>query len=109
MTNVIVLKERQRAMSELALWRRVYNALERNVSPRVETLVHSDEFATMTAVIASTRQLAGSQLNAVTSRLWHLVNLPAGSDVQRLRAQVGALDRQVRRLTMQLDRDTSND
>jgi hypothetical protein len=109
MTNVIVLKERQRAMSETALWRRAYNAVDRNVSPRVETLVHSDEFATAAAVIASTRQLAGRQLNAVTARLWHLVNLPAGSDVKRLRAQVGALDRQVRRLSLQLDRDTSND
>jgi uncharacterized membrane protein YciS (DUF1049 family) len=37
------------------------------------------------------------------TRLWHLINLPAGTDVQRLRVQIGALDRQVRRLTLQLD------
>jgi hypothetical protein len=96
-------------MSDVSVWRRAYDAVERNVSPRVEAVVHSDEFATVTAVIASTRQVAGSQVNAVAARLWHLLNLPAASDVQRLRTQVGALDRQVRRLTMQLDRDTSNE
>ena len=96
-------------MSDVSVWQRAYDAVERNVSPRVEAVVHSDEFATVTAVIASTRQVAGSQVNAVAARLWHLLNLPAASDVQRLRTQVGALDRQVRRLTMQLDRDMSNE
>ena len=91
-------------MSDVSVLRRAYDAVERNVSPRVETLVHSDEFATMTAVIASTRQLAGSQVDAAAARLWHLVNLPARSDVQRLRAQVGALDRQVRRSLELADR-----
>ena len=96
-------------MSDVSVWRRAYDAVERNVSPRVEAVVHSDEFTTVTAVFANTRQVAGSQVNAAAARLWHLLNLPAGSDVQRLRTQVGALDRQVRRLTMQLDRDTSNE
>ncbi len=96
-------------MSDVSVWQRAYDAVERNVSPRVEELVHSDEFARMTAVIARSRRLAGNRVNAAAARLWHLLNLPAGSDVQRLRTQVGALDRQVRRLTMQLDRDTSNE
>ena len=96
-------------MSDVSVWQRAYDAVERNVSPRVEAVVHSDEFTTVTAVFASTRRVAGSQVNAAAARLWHLLNLPAGSDVQRLRTQVGALDRQVRRLTMQLDRDTSNE
>ncbi len=39
-------------------WRRAFDAVERNVSPRVETHVHSDEFARMTAVIARNRRLA---------------------------------------------------
>jgi hypothetical protein len=34
------------------------------------------------------------------------MNPRAGSDVQRLRMQVGALDRELRRLSLQLDRDT---
>jgi hypothetical protein len=31
------------------------------------------------------------------------VNLPAGTDVARLRTQVGALDREVRRLALRLE------
>jgi hypothetical protein len=41
-------------------------------------------------------------VGAVTARLWHVANLPAGSDVQRLRVQIGQLDREVRRLRLQL-------
>jgi len=92
-------------MTDIPGWRRAFNAVERNVSPRVESLVHSDEFAQMTAVIARTRRLAGNQATAVAARVWHLMNLPAGTDLQRLRMQVGALDREVRRLSLQLDRD----
>jgi hypothetical protein len=93
-------------MTDMPGWRRAFDAVERNVSPRVETLVHSDEFARMTAVIARSRRLAGNRANAIAARVWHLMNLPAGTDFQRLRMQVGALDREVRRLSLQLDRDS---
>jgi hypothetical protein len=92
-------------MTDIPGWRRAYNAVERNVAPRVEAVVHSDEFARMTAVIARPRRLAGNRANAVAARVLHLMNLPASTDLQRLRIQVGALDREVRRLTLQLDRD----
>ena len=46
---------------------------------------------------------------ALTARAWHLVNLPAGSDVSRLRAQIGALDREVRRLTLRLENERRPD
>jgi hypothetical protein len=36
-------------------------------------------------------------------RLWHLVNLPAGSDITRLREQVVTLDRRVRELSRALE------
>ena len=87
--------------------RRAYNTLERNVSPRVEALVHSDEFARMAVVIARTRQQTGNRANVIAARAWHLVNLPANTDVQRLRRQVGELDREVRLRSVQLDRDAA--
>jgi hypothetical protein len=94
-------------MTDTSGWRRAYNAVERNVSPRVEALVRSDGFARTTAVIARSRRLADNRVNAIAARLWHLMNLPAGTDLQRLRIQVGALDREVRRLSLQLDRDAA--
>jgi hypothetical protein len=92
-------------MTDIPGWRRAYNAVERNVSPRVESLVHGDEFAHLAAGMTRTRRAAGDRVNAIAARVWHLMNLPAGTDLQRLRMQVGALDREVRRLSLQLDRD----
>ena len=92
-------------MTEIPGWRRAFNAVEGNLSPRIEAVVHSDDFTQMAAVIARTRRLAGNRVNSVTTRVWHLMNLPASTDVQRLRRQVGELDREVRRLSLQLDRD----
>jgi hypothetical protein len=81
-------------MAERSGWRRAFDAVERNASPRVE------------AVIARTRRVANGRVSAFAAGFWHLMNLPAGSDVRRLRMQVGALDREVRRLSLQLDRDS---
>jgi hypothetical protein len=46
--------------------------------------------------------MVGAGVNGVSARVWHTVNLPAGTDVQRLRVQIGQLDREVRRLRLQL-------
>ena len=70
-------------MTDMPGWRRAFDAVERNVSPRVETLVHSEEFARMTAVIARSRRLAGNRVNAIATRFWHLMNLPASTDLKR--------------------------
>jgi hypothetical protein len=86
-------------------WRRAYDAAERNLAPRVEALVHTGEFAHTTAAIARARRLVLDRVNGIAARLWHLINLPAGTDVQRLCMQVGALDRELRRLTLQLERE----
>jgi hypothetical protein len=82
---------------------------ERKLSPSLEALVQSEEFARMGALIGGARRLIGGAANGVTRRLWHLANLPAGSDVQRLRVQIGQLDREVRRLTLQLAAQAERD
>jgi hypothetical protein len=85
------------------LWRQAYDAAERTVTPRMESLVRTPGFALGAALARRAQALARSSVRDVTARAWHLVNLPAGSDVYRLRSQIGALDREVRRLTVQLD------
>jgi hypothetical protein len=85
------------------LWRQAYDAAERRVTPHADRLVRTPSFAVGTAVLRRAQALARSSAEGVTARAWHLLNLPAGSDVSRLRAQIGALDREVRRLSLQLD------
>ena len=87
------------------LWRQAYDAVERAVTPRAEELVRTPGFSLGVALARRATTVARSTARDLTTRAWHLVNLPAGSDVHRLRAQVGALDREVRRLTVALENE----
>jgi hypothetical protein len=84
-------------------WREAFDAAERQVTPRLEQFVRTPTFSVGAALLRRARSTAESSFRDLTAHAWHLVNLPAGSDVSRLRAQVGALDREVRRLTVQLE------
>jgi hypothetical protein len=85
------------------LWRQAFDAAERAVAPRAENLVRTPEFNVGAALVRRAQNLAKDSARSLTARAWHLINLPAGSDVSRLRAQIGSLDREVRRLTLQLE------
>ncbi|MGR7027576.1 hypothetical protein [Geodermatophilus sp. URMC 62] len=90
-------------MSGSPRWRQAYDAVEAAVSPRAESVVRSEGFATGVLLVQRAQGLARSSARGLSARAWHLLNLPAGSDVRRLRTQIGALDREVRRLTLQLE------
>ncbi|MGY1680468.1 hypothetical protein [Geodermatophilus sp. SYSU D01176] len=90
-------------MTEPPLWRQAFDAVERRVTPRAEEFVRTETFAVGAALTRRAVTLARDTARGATTRAWHLLNLPAGTDVSRLRAQVGALDREVRRLTLQLE------
>ncbi|MGY1811959.1 hypothetical protein [Blastococcus sp. SYSU D00820] len=85
------------------LWRQAFDAAERRVTPHADRLVRTPGFAVGVSLLRRARALARDTARGVTTQAWHLVNLPAGTDVARLRAQVGALDREVRRLTIALE------
>jgi hypothetical protein len=88
---------------EPPLWRQAFDAAERAVAPRAENLVRTEYFSLGVALARRAQTLAGRSVQGLTARAWHLVNLPAGSDISRLRTQIGSLDREVRRLTIQLE------
>ena len=87
------------------LWRQAFDAAEKRVTPHAESLVRTPYFATGVGLLRRAQNAARDTARGVSARAWHLVNLPAGSDVARLRAQLGALDREVRRLTLQLENE----
>jgi hypothetical protein len=90
-------------------WRQAYDAVDKTVTPRAEAFVRTDTFAQGAALLQRAQKLVRDTARGATARAWHLVNLPAGSDVSRLRAQIGALDREVRRLTLQLEAERRRD
>jgi hypothetical protein len=87
------------------MWRQAFDAVEKRVTPPAEQLVRTPGFAVGAALVGRARSVARGAARDLTARAWHLVNLPAGSDVSRLRSQVGALDREVRRLTVALENE----
>ena len=93
------------AANQPPLWRRAVDAVERGAAPQLESLVRTREFARAVGLLTRTRGSARTEIAAASARLWHLINLPAGSDVARLRSQLGALDREVRRLSLLLERE----
>ena len=89
------------------LWRRAYDVADRIVTPRLEELVRTPGFAQGAALLRRAESLTRSAARDVSARAWHLLNLPAGTDVQRLRAQVGQLDREVRRLIVRAENNAA--
>jgi hypothetical protein len=92
-------------MTQSPRWRQAFDAVDRAVAPHAESFVRTPGFSTGVALLRRAQVLARSSTQELTARAWHLLNLPAGSDVSRLRAQIGALDREVRRLTVQLEKE----
>lgn len=89
--------------------RGLYDEVERRITPPVEALVHSDEFAATVKLVGRTRAAIGGRVDAVGAAVLHAVNLPAGSDIRKLRRQVGELDYEIRRLRRELaERDDAD-
>lgn len=88
-------------------WRAIVTAPVRvvtdRVGPALDGFTRSDEFAALTAIRTRTRHEAGRRLERASRRLFHLVNLPAASDINRLLRQIALVEREVRELRKQLD------
>jgi len=82
--------------------RAAYDALEHEVEPRLEALVRTAGFAQASALVADIRSSVGTSVDSWIARVLHAVNLPAGTDVQRLGRRIGELDREVRLLRLEL-------
>lgn len=83
--------------------RSLYNRFEQVASPLAIQVTRTEEFATLAALLAGVNKTVRTEVDKLQARVWHAVNLPAGTDVQRLRTQLGALDREVRLLTLELE------
>ncbi len=90
-------------MTSRPRWRRAFDAAERTITPRVEALVRTSEFSRSTAWGFGVRAAARTGVTDLSTRVWHALNLPAATDIQRLRSQVGAVDRDIRRLSLRLE------
>jgi predicted thioesterase len=85
------------------LWLRVVLRAERVVGSRVEAAVRSDTYFDLVAELTRTKALLTGSVEGVSKRIWHLANLPAGTDVRRVREQLARMERRVVELSKELD------
>src|SRR3954469_6815348 len=85
------------------LWLRTVLRLGRAVGGPVESVVRSDTYFDPVARVSRLRRGAVNRVEGVSRRGLHLLNLPAGTDVRRMREQLSRLERRLD----QLSHDTS--
>src|SRR5262249_26326582 len=85
------------------LWLKLVLRAERRIGRPVEAAVRRDGyFDAVSEVNKAAARLSGA-LEGASRRGWHLLNLPAGSDVKRMREHLAGMDRRIVRLTKELE------
>jgi hypothetical protein len=90
-------------MADQPSWRQGFDAVEKQLSPRLEGLVQSEQFAVAVGLAARVQRAVEGELARTTRRVLHRLNLPAGTDVSRILNEIGQLRVQVRELSAELD------
>ena len=91
------------------LWRRAFDEVDSRVSPKLEEMVQTEQFADVAATAAHLQVQLQRRAEQALRRGWHFWNLPAGSDVKRMSEQIASLERRVRDLSKQLEDVTGDD
>ena len=86
-------------MSNGPLWLKVVHRLERAVGEPVESAVRSDAYFDVVSVVTRVTGKAKGTAESLSRRGLHLLNLPAGSDVSRMREQLHRMERRLNQLS----------
>jgi hypothetical protein len=81
------------------LWLQVIHRLERAIGEPVESAVHSDAYFDVISQMTRTRSQLVGAVEGLSRRCLHLVNLPAGTDVRRVREQLARMERRLNALS----------
>jgi hypothetical protein len=87
----------------MSTWLKFVLRLERAIGSPVETVVHSDAYFDVVAELnRGTRRLTDA-LESVSKRGLHLLNVPAGTDIRRVREQLARMDRRLLQIAKELE------
>jgi hypothetical protein len=81
------------------LWLRVVLKVERAVGEPIEAAVRSDTYFDLVSTTTRVRRKVGGAAESVSRRCLHMLNLPAGSDIRRLRQQLARMERRLNELS----------
>jgi hypothetical protein len=85
------------------LWLKLVLRLERAIGDPLETAVHSDLYFDLLAELGRNRRRLIDATESVSKRLLHLANLPAGTDIRRVREQLAGVERRLIQISKELD------
>jgi hypothetical protein len=77
------------------LWLRVVLRVERTVGEPIEAAVRSETYFDLISTTTRVRRKVEGAAEGVSRRCLHLLNLPAGSDIRRLRQQLARMERRL--------------
>ena len=92
------------------LWLRAVLRLERAIGEPIESAVRSETYFDLLSTTTRVRRRVVGTAEGVSRRCLHLVNLPAGSDIRKMRQQLARMERQLNQLShevSELDEDGS--
>ena len=84
------------------LWLKAVHRLERAIGEPVESAVRSDAYFDTVARATRLRARAIGTVEGVSRRCLHLLNLPAGTDLRRVREQLGRMERRLNEINDEL-------
>lgn len=84
-------------------WLKAVLRVERIVGNRVEAAVHSDAYFDVVTRVTRSQERLQVTVEGISTRIIHLANLPAGTDVRRVQAQLSRMERRLVELSKHLD------
>ena len=84
------------------LWLKTVYRLERAIGGPIESAVHSNTYFDVVAQANRARAKAVGAVEGVSRRGLHLLNLPAGTDIRRVREQLARMERRLNAVTDEL-------
>lgn len=97
------------AKPDAPLWKKLFDAADSTVGARLNEFARSENFAILAGLATRARTELITRSERSSRQVLHFLNLPAGSDVNRLLAQIGLLEREVRELRKRIDDERSSD
>lgn len=90
-------------MASQPLWLKVIIKLERAIGEQVEKAVRSDTYFDLMAEGTRNRRRVVDTVEGVSKRCLHLFNIPAGTDVRRVREQLNRIERRLTDVSKDLE------
>jgi len=85
--------------SNRPLWLRAVHRVERAIGEPVEAAVRTDTYFDLVTKINRTTKSAKRTVGGASTKVLHLANLPASSDMKRMREQLSRMERRINQLS----------